>query len=176
MVSILLWIWVHRHLSWILMQLISIMALLQVARSWNTSPLLVAEREVRAKDCENLEKRRKVAAPSGERRFCMLVSLCVNWLFVHTQVPVKWCMLKHCHASHSFMGSSAFVMSEVNFEDSSTTWMWSPMHCPRIKTEETTVCTIQMVNTVGSKHKMCVFILGVGMEKHCRSGKWVMRN
>lgn len=157
------------------MQLINTMALLQ-ARSWNTSPLLIAEREGRADGCENLEKRRKVTAPSGERRFCMLVSLCVNWLFVHTQMPVKWCMLKRCHVSHSFMGSNAFVMGGMNFEAKSTMWMWSPMHYPRIKREETTVCTIQMVDTIGSKHKMCVFIWGIGMEEYYGSGKWMIRN
>lgn len=63
------------------------------------------------------------------------------------------------------MQSNAFVMSEVNFEPSNTTWMWSPMHYLRIKGEEDTVCTKKMVNAIQTKHKTCVFILGTGMKK-----------
>lgn len=133
--------------------------------SWNTLTLLIAAWEGRAEDCENLEKRRKVAGPSGGRGFCTLVSVCINWLFVHTEMGVKWCMFKHPCVSHNFMQSNAFVMSEVNFEPSNTTWMWSPMHYPRIKGEEDTVCTNQMVNAIQTKHKTCVFILGTGMKK-----------
>lgn len=157
-----------------LMWLISVMASLQVVRSWNTLPLLIAAWEGRAEDCENLEKWRKATVPSSGRGFRTLVSVCINCLLVHTQTWVKWCVLKHPPVSHNLMASNAFVMSEVNFEPNSTRWIWSPMRYPRIKGKEDTLYTNQMVNTVQSKHKICVFILG--MKKYYWSGKCVIRN
>lgn len=152
------------------------MASLQVVKSWNTLSLLIAAWEGRAEDCENLEKRRKATVPSGGRGFCTLVSVCMSWLFVRTQMWVKRCMFKHPHVSRNFMPSNAFVMSELNFVPSNTIWIWSPMHYLRIKGEEDAVCTNQMVNAIQSKHKMRVFILGTGMKKYYWSGKWVIGN